>query len=48
MKVALYHTTEELKKLFRSEADPRVATRIRAVYLALMDKIITTSYNSKS
>lgn len=38
MNVELYHTTEELKKLFRSEADPRVATRIRAVYLALMDK----------
>ena len=38
MKVELYHTTEELKKLFRKEKNPRLATRIRAVYLALMDK----------
>jgi len=38
MKVELYHTTEELKRLFRSEKKPRLAARIRAVYLAMMDK----------
>ena len=38
MKVELYHTTSELKKLFRKELNPRLAARIRAVYLALMDK----------
>jgi transposase len=38
MKVELYHTTNELKKKFRAEKNPRLATRIRAVYLALMDK----------
>ena len=38
MKVELYHTTSELKKLFRKEPNPRLAARIRAVYLALMDK----------
>ena len=38
MKVELYHTTDELKKMFRSETNVRVATHIRAVYLALMDK----------
>lgn len=38
MKVELYHTTSELKKLFRKEHNPRLASRIRAVYLALMDK----------
>ncbi len=38
MKVELYHTTSELKKLFRKEQNPRIAARIRAVYLALMDK----------
>jgi transposase len=38
MKVELYHTTSELKKLFRKEQNPRLAARIRAVYLALMDK----------
>lgn len=38
MKIELYHTTSELKQLFRKEKDPRLATRIRAVYLGLMDK----------
>jgi transposase len=38
MKVELYHTTSELKALFRKEPNPRLATRIRAVYLAMMDK----------
>jgi len=38
MKVELYDTTSELKKLFRKEQNPRLATRIRAVYLAMMDK----------
>ncbi len=34
MKVELYHTPSELKKLFRKEQNPRLAARIRAVYLA--------------
>ncbi|MCX6774532.1 MAG: winged helix-turn-helix domain-containing protein [DPANN group archaeon] len=38
MKVELYHTTAELKKLFRKEQNPRIATRFRGVYLAMMDK----------
>jgi len=38
MKVELYHTTSELKKLFRKEKNPRIAVHIRAVYPALMDK----------
>ena len=38
MNIELYHTTQELKELFRKEKDPRLATRIRAVYLGLMDK----------
>jgi len=38
MKVELYHTTEELKRLFRKEKNPRIAARIRAVYLAMMNK----------
>ena len=38
MHVELYHTTSELKKIFRREKDPRLAIRIRAVYLALMGK----------
>ena len=38
MKVELYHTSTELKQAFRKEKDPRLATRIRAVYLALMGK----------
>jgi transposase len=38
MKVELYHTTSELKQLFRKEKNPRIAARIRAVYLAQMDK----------
>jgi transposase len=38
MKIELYHTTEELKRLFRQEKDSRISTRIRAVYLAQMDK----------
>jgi len=38
MHVELYHTTTELKHTFRKERDSRLATRIRAVYLALMGK----------
>jgi hypothetical protein len=38
MHVELYHTTSELKKIFRKEKEPRRAIRIRAVYLALMGK----------
>jgi hypothetical protein len=38
MKVELYHTSTELKQLFRKETNPRTAARIRAVYLAMMDK----------
>ena len=38
MKIELYHTTSELKQLFRKEKDRRLAIRIRAVYLGLMDK----------
>ena len=38
MKVQLYHTIDELKKLFRKEKNSRSATRIRAVYLAMMGK----------
>jgi transposase len=38
MKIELYHTTDELKQLFRKEKDARVATRLRAVYLALTGK----------
>lgn len=38
MKVELYHTSTELKQLFRKEKDARLATRIRAVYLAVMGK----------
>ena len=38
MKIELYHSTDELKQLFRKEKDSRLATRIRAVYLALMGK----------
>jgi len=38
MTVELYHTTSESKKLFRKEQNSRLATRIRAVYLALMGK----------
>lgn len=38
MHVELYHTTIELKKIFRKEKDPRRSVRIRAVYLALMGK----------
>lgn len=38
MKVELYHTSSELKQLFRKEKNPRTAARIRAVYLAMMDK----------
>jgi len=38
MNVELYHTSTELKQLFRKEKDSRLATRIRAVYLALMHK----------
>ncbi len=40
MKIELYHTTSELKQLFRKEKDRRVAIRIRAVYLGLMDKTV--------
>lgn len=38
MKIELYHTTDELKQLFRKEKDSRISTRIRAVYLGLMGK----------
>lgn len=38
MQVELYHTTTALKRLFRTEKNPRIATRIRAVYLALLGK----------
>lgn len=38
MDVELYHTSVELKRLVRREKDVRMATRIRAVYLALMGK----------
>ncbi len=38
MKVELYHPTNELIKLSRKEPNPRIATRIRAIYLALMGK----------
>lgn len=38
MKLQLYHTSTELKQLFRKEKNARLATRIRAVYLALMGK----------
>ena len=38
MKVELYHTTTELKQFFRKEKDSRLANRIRAVYLAMMNK----------
>jgi transposase len=38
MKVEPYQTTSELKQLFRKEKNPRIAARIRAVYLAMMDK----------
>jgi len=40
MKVELYHTSKELKKLARQEKDPKIAVRIRAVYLALMEKTV--------
>ncbi len=36
MHVELYHSTSELKALARKQKDPRIAVRIRAVYLALM------------
>ena len=38
MKIEWYHTTSELKTLFRKEKDPRLAARIRAVYLGLLGK----------
>jgi transposase len=38
MHVELYHTSTELKRLFRKETTARLATRIRAVYLGLMGK----------
>ena len=38
MHVELYHTTIELKKIFRKDKDPRRAVRIPAVYLALRGK----------
>ena len=44
MKIELYHTSSELKQLFRKQKDPRLATRIRAVYLGLMDKTALTQY----
>jgi transposase len=38
MHIELYHTTTELKQVFRKEKDSRLAARIRAVYLGLMGK----------
>lgn len=38
MQIELYHSSDELKRLFRKEKDPRVSNRIRAVYLGLMGK----------
>jgi putative transposase len=38
MRVELYHTTTELKQIFRKEKNLNRAVRIRAVYLALMGK----------
>jgi len=38
MMIELYHTTSDLKTRFRKEKDPRLAVRIRAVYLGLMGK----------
>ena len=38
MKVELYHTSSELKQLFRKEKDAALSSRLRAVYLALMGK----------
>ena len=38
MNIELYHTTEELKRMFRKEKDPRLAVRIQAIYLGLMGK----------
>jgi len=38
MKIELYRTASELKRLFRKEKDPRLASRIISVYLGLMDK----------
>lgn len=38
MHVELCHTTAQLKQVFRKERDSRLATRIRAIYLALMGK----------
>lgn len=36
MNVELYHTSSELKQLFRKEKDALLSSRLRAVYLALM------------
>lgn len=36
MHVELYHTSSELKALSRKQSSPRLAVRIRAVYLALV------------
>jgi transposase len=38
MKVKIYHSTTELKQFFRKEKNPRIAARLRAVYLAMMNK----------
>ena len=38
MRVELYHTSDELKRLFRKEKNALLSTRIRAVYLALLGK----------
>ncbi len=38
MKIELYHTTDELRQLFRKEKDSRISKRIQAVYLAQMGK----------
>ena len=38
MNIQLYHTSSELKQLFRKEKDALLSIRLRAVYLALMGK----------
>ncbi len=41
MHVELYHSSRELKALARKQKEPRMAVRIRAVYLALMGHTAT-------
>ena len=38
MTIELYHTTEDLKRMFRKEKNPHLAVRIQAIYLGLMGK----------